>query len=174
MDQPNRRGMRIVPDPAHQDMHPGRKVLVVEACFCPNGHDLVQRRAVFSGHPGILLLVRGAGKEGLIALSPIYGDKTRIDLDVELVPGEIVQVFCPLCGVELPVFGPCPCGARMVAFFNGASPDFANCIGVCNRVGCKNAMIKQGGELIILSMIESVRGFPPEAGLNGPEDPERE
>jgi len=172
MDQPTRRGLRIVPNPAQPELAASRKVLVVDECFCPNGHNLVQRRSVFSGHPGILLLVRGPGKEGLIALSPIYGDKTRIDLDIKLVRGEIVQVFCPLCGVELPVFGPCPCGARMVTFFNDACPDFSNCIGVCNRVGCDNAVVKQGGELIILSMIESARGFPAEPDPDNLGDPE--
>ncbi len=54
----------VLSQPARPGRGPGPRVLVVTRCFCPNGHDLVNRRASFNNHPGILLRVRGRKGEG--------------------------------------------------------------------------------------------------------------
>jgi hypothetical protein len=155
MEHFDEKGMLILPNPAAgQGSTPAPRVLVVTHCFCPNGHDLVSRRACFNNHPGILLRVRGRGGDGLVALSPVYGEKCRVSLDVELAEGEVLDLSCPTCGAALPAYAPCPCGAQLSTLFQTPRPDYSNCIGVCNRVGCVNAEVKREGELIVLSMLD--------------------
>jgi len=88
-----------------------------------------------------------------VALSPVYGEKCRVALDVELEDGDILELLCPVCGTALPAYAPCPCGARLITLFLSPRADYSNCIGICNRVGCVNAEVKREGELIVLSML---------------------
>jgi len=154
MEHDDEKGMLFYPNPLDRDVARAPRVLVVTRCFCPNGHDLVNRRASFNNHPGILLRVRGRKGEGLVALSPVFGEKCRIALDVDLEEGDILELFCPVCGVALPVYAPCPCGARLITLFQSPRADYSNCIGICNRVGCVNAEVKREGELIVLAMLD--------------------
>jgi len=126
---------------------------VVAECYCPNGHSLLYTRASFNGHPGILLKVTGDKGTGHLVLSPIYGDKSRIALDVDIVEGEILIVHCPFCGAVFQRLAPCPCGADLIALNGTAVPDPDNCIGICNRVGCPHAEVRTKGDLILLTMM---------------------
>ncbi len=122
-------------------------LIIVEECYCPNGHSLVDSRVEFRGHPGILIKVKKGNETGAIALSPICGDNSKYSIDIELSDGEILDLLCPHCNVPLPVYAPCDCGGDMITLFADKQGNFCNCIGVCNRVGCSHSEIKNGTEL---------------------------
>jgi len=155
MERFTQRGMLVIPNPV-REKHPGAgKSLVVCQLFCPQGHNIISPRAVFNGHPGILIEVRKGDQRGLVALSPIYGSMSRITLDIEVQKGEILDLHCPICGVKLPTHSPCNCGAEMIAFFTTPDQDYSNCIGICNRVDCINSQIIINDELISLSLLDT-------------------
>jgi len=154
MERFNERGMLIIPNPVKEAESTDR-ILVVSRLFCPQGHNLINPRAVFNGYPGILIKAVKGSNQGLVALSPIYGSRARIALDIALEEGEIVNLHCPVCDTQLPVHSPCSCGADLVAFFATEHSDFTDCIAICNRVGCKNSHILINDEVISLSMIDA-------------------
>lgn len=154
MERFDERGMLIIPNPVREQTRT-EKVIVVSRLFCPCGHTLISSRAIFNGYPGIMVVARSPEKEGLIALSPIYGSKARIALDIDLASGEIVELCCPVCNTVLPVHSPCSCGADLIAFFPTPQADFSNCIAICNRVDCINSHILINDEVISLSMIDA-------------------
>jgi hypothetical protein len=155
-DRFDERGMLVIPDPRCYEKKAAEKVLVLNHCYCPEGHDLISSRACFNGRSGIMIRVRKLTGEGTVALSPIYGDKTRVALDIDLESGEILDLRCPICDAPLPVYTQCPsCDGQMVAIFTQPKADFANCVAVCNRVDCPIASIIDSGQLIAQSMIET-------------------
>ena len=119
----------------------GQSVQVVSACYCPNGHNLISDLASFGGHGGITVKLRSASQEGVLSISPIIGDKSRTFFDFERHEGEVIQILCPTCDAELPVYTQCPCGADLIALFSSPEEDFADCIGICQRIGCLNSEI---------------------------------
>jgi hypothetical protein len=157
------RGMLIIPDPAATqadlDARP-RQVLVVRECFCPKGHSLLAPRTSFNGRPGIRLGARQGDATGSIVLSPVFGQKIRVALDIDLTEGEPAELFCPTCETVFPTHSPCHCGADVVTLFRDPTGDFANCIGLCHRIGCPNAGIICGTELLT-SLADLVRNEPP-------------
>ncbi|WP_432821691.1 hypothetical protein [Trichloromonas sp.] len=120
---------------------------VVRECFCAKGHSLVTDLASFGGHPGITIRLKSERQDGLLALSPVIGDQSRTFFNFERVPGEIVQICCPTCSDPLPVYNVCSCGADLVAMFTTLNAEFANCIGICQRIGCLHAEIKSNSDL---------------------------
>ncbi len=143
------KGMLIIPRPKSYILPEQKEVMVIAHCYCPQGHDLVSSRAMFNGRSGILLKVKKDHRRGLIALSPIYGDKTRVSLDIDLVSGELLQLLCPMCSISLPVYTQCNrCGGEVIALFTTPALEFSDCVGVCNRVDCPYACITEGGRII--------------------------
>jgi len=126
------------------------EIMVVKKCFCPNGHNLVSPRVDFKGYSGIMMKVKKNKRYGYLALSPICGDKSKLTLDIDLTEGEILELLCPVCDVPLPVYAPCDCGGDMITLFADDKGNYCNCIGVCNRVGCSHAEIKNPDELFAL------------------------
>lgn len=126
-------------------------LILVEQCLCSNGHNLISDKARFSGYPGITLKLRNDRQEGLLSLSPIIGDKERSFFDCEWLEGEIVQICCPTCSDPLPVYNECFCGADVVAMFTTNKSDFANCIGICQRIGCTHSEIISNYDLRVIS-----------------------
>ncbi|OHB33920.1 MAG: hypothetical protein A2X84_05690 [Desulfuromonadaceae bacterium GWC2_58_13] len=124
---------------------------IVRECFCAKGHSLVSNLASFGGHPGITLRLKNERQEGLLALSPVIGDKRRTFFNFERVPGEIVQICCPTCSEPLPVYNVCTCGANLVAIFTTLKTEFASCIGICQRIGCLHSEIKSNRDLRLFS-----------------------
>jgi hypothetical protein len=151
------KGIKMLPNPVTRQMNGKRSVLVVTECYCPVGHSLMFPRASFNGHAGILLKVKGEKGEGHVALSPVYGEKSRIALEVDLIEGEPLEVHCPVCETDFPVLGPCACGAELLALYTTPVPSDENCIGVCNRVGCINSEVRSRGDLIVLSMFSDLK-----------------
>lgn len=126
-------------------------ILVLEECYCPNGHNLVTPRANFSGFPGIVLKVKLNNEWGTVALSPIYCDKSKISFGVDIHKGDIAQFYCPDCGVEIPSYCECSCGASIVCMFLDKKADYRDCIGICSRVGCFNARVIEDMEDVSIS-----------------------
>jgi hypothetical protein len=155
MDRFDKKGMIVIPNPVKKPTQK-EKVLIVSELFCQNGHDLINDRAVFNGYKGILIGVELDNKRGFVALSPIYGDKTRISIDINLPDGRFVKLFCPVCGIDLPVYANCGCGGDLIALFLTGEANFMDCIGVCNRIGCINARFVTSGKLISETMLESL------------------
>lgn len=145
----NAQGMLLIPNPIRKSrVSRSRQMLLVTECYCPNGHNLVSNWAVFEGHGGILLRIRREGKEGLVALSPVYGYRSRISLDQPLTTGEVWEVFCPHCDVKLPAFSRCSCEGDLFTLFLDREANFSNCILICNRIDCFNSEIKVHDELL--------------------------
>lgn len=144
----NDNGMMILPSPVMRELRENSNALVVKACYCPRGHNLVTDKAMFCNFNGILMRVRRELSEGLMAISPVYGDKSRISLGMRLEKGVILRLLCPECGVPLPTYDICSCGGDIIALFTRPVPDFGNCVGICNRVGCHNAEIRNGDQLL--------------------------
>lgn len=80
-------------------------VIVVTQAFCPAGHNVVGVSDItFDEHPAVTLKIRADGREGLVHLSPIHGDKRKEGF-TDLQVGTHCEIFCPECGVELPEVG---------------------------------------------------------------------
>ena len=123
---------------------------VVSECFCHNGHSLLNDLVTYNGYPGLTVLLRTAEQEGTLSLSPVIGDKSRSFFDFERVEGECIEICCPTCREALPVYSECACGADLVAMFTEQKVDYANCIGICQRIGCLNSEILTNRTLSLL------------------------
>jgi len=150
------RGMMIIPNPIREDISSAGKLFAAKKLFCPEGHNLISSRAAFNNRPGILVKVKKGRKTGFIALSPIYGEKVRVALDIDLESGETLKLLCPECSTEIPAYAQCTCGGSLLAFFLTDDADFSNCIGICSRVDCEHANLIMSGRLISISMIDSL------------------
>jgi hypothetical protein len=155
MERFDKKGMIVIPNPVRKAAGKD-KVLIISELYCPNGHTLINDRAVFNGYKGILIGIRRGDSRGFVALSPICGDKTRISIDIDLPADCLVKLFCPLCGIDLPVYANCGCGGELIALFLTREANFMDCIGVCNRIGCINAKFVTSGELISETMLETL------------------
>ena len=151
----NSKGMLVFPTPDKKVAIRQKRVWIVEEVYCQNGHSLIGDRAVFNNYKGIYLKVKGNNKEGWIALSPFCGDKSWIACEVDLENGEILEFFCPECGVKLPIYRRCACGAHLFTMFTDKNADFRNCIGICNRIGCQVSEIVQADELRCKSCLDA-------------------
>lgn len=149
-------GMMIIPSPIQADLRTAEKTIAVKQCFCPNGHNLINRRSVFNGQNGILLKARKGEFEGIIALSPIYGDKSRITIDIDLEDGDLVDLYCPICNIALPSYTNCDCGGEMKTMFTTSKLSFTDCIGICNKLGCYHSSIKAKNEMLDYRLIEQL------------------
>ena len=146
--------MLVIPDPRREETS-AQKILVIDTCYCPNGHSLISSKVVFDQFKGILFNARRGDENGMIALSPVYGEKNRISVDLDLIVGDTWDFYCPDCGVNLPNYNRCDCGGQLVTFFTSKEGDFNYSIAICNRVGCHHATIHLGEELLNQSMLES-------------------
>jgi hypothetical protein len=81
--------------------------LVVTQAFGPGGDNLVGFSDVkFNGHPAVTLLLRTPdGREGLVHLSPIHGDKRKTGF-VDIAPGTRCTLLCPVTKRPLDTMGP--------------------------------------------------------------------
>lgn len=148
--------MLVIPNPKkNEPICENEKLLVVDKCYCQNGHNLISERAVFNGFKGIVFKVKREDQEGLIAISPVYGCKSRVALDVDLEEGIIWKFHCPECDVEFPYYTKCSCGAYLNTFFTTIENDFIHSFGICNRVGCGHADIHSGEDLLTQTMLEA-------------------
>lgn len=82
-------------------------VIVVTQAFCPKGHNLVGASSAAGGpsesfdeHPAVTLKVRADGREGLVHLSPIHGDKRKTGM-TDIPVGTRCELSCPVCDTPL-------------------------------------------------------------------------
>lgn len=124
---------------------------VVRECYCMHGHSLISDLAIFGDHHGITVKLRTDRQEGMLSLSPVIGDKSRTFFHFERVPGELVDICCPTCDEPFPIYNACTCGAYLVALFTSPKADFADAIGICQRIGCLHSEIKSNRDLRLYS-----------------------
>ncbi|HOW31363.1 MAG TPA: hypothetical protein PLP88_07340 [Bacteroidales bacterium] len=148
-------GLMIIPTPGKSRPEAG-KVIVIKECYCQHGHSLVSNRIKFGQYNGLALAVRKGSAQGIVALSPVYGEKFRVSIDVNLEEGELLTLLCPECGEQLQSYGPCSCGGELKVMFTRPVADFNYCVGICNRVGCPHAEIKNEGQLMTLTLYDSL------------------
>lgn len=75
--------------------------IIVTQLFGPKGDNLVGVSDVtFDGYPAFTLLVKAAGSEGMVHLSPIQGDDRKVGME-DLAPGTKCELFCPVSGAPL-------------------------------------------------------------------------
>ncbi len=81
-------------------------VIVVTQAFCPNGHNVVGASDErFDEYPAVTLELRADGREGLVNLSPVHGDKRKTGFtDIPL--GTKCEIRCPVCHTPLDAIGP--------------------------------------------------------------------
>jgi hypothetical protein len=154
----DRKGFLIIPDPKDiREEEPKKKVLVVKECYCPRSHNLMDSHVKFNGHPGIRHKIRKiSGEEGEIVLSPVYGEYTRVEVGVDVAPGDINTILCPECGVEFPTIDQCTCGVGEIkAIFLDKEASMQHSIGICNAIDCFNSKIISYGEVISHKMLEA-------------------
>jgi hypothetical protein len=98
----------------HDSLRPAadKVTLVVTQAFGPGGHNLVGFSEVtFNGHPAISLLLRTPdGREGLVHLSPIHGDKRKSGF-TDIAPGTRCTLLCPATKRPLDKLGPADDGS---------------------------------------------------------------
>ncbi|MDW8245980.1 MAG: hypothetical protein RMJ84_05345 [Sandaracinaceae bacterium] len=109
----------------------GGVTVVVTQAFGPTGANLVGLSDVqFDGFPAVTLLVRRPdGKEGLVHLSPIHGDKRKVGF-TEIEPGTKVELLCPVSRKPLDRLGPVEdgSGAEYRALYLTPDLDPAVCV----------------------------------------------
>lgn len=144
----DKEGLMIFPVPEHQIIRDKKKVLIVKECFCHKGHNLVTKHSKFNDFDGIELNCSNETDSGKVFLSPIYGEKNRVSLNITLNKGDILQLDCPHCNETLPTYMNCECGGDIITLFLDKEHSFSHIIGVCNRVDCKKSVLLQRGEIL--------------------------
>lgn len=153
----NKKGMMVFPNPQkHKDVCTEDELLVFTECYCSKAHSLISPKASFNNFKGILLQISKGNVTGQVALSPVYGCKTRVALGIDLEDGELYTISCPECGEALPVFTKCHCGGDIFTLFLNKEAKFDSFVGACNRIGCTNAFIQIGKELITSVRLEAL------------------
>ena len=83
----------------------GGVTVVVTQAYGPTGESLIDDKVTFDGHPAVTLKIRANGKEGLVHLSPIHGDRRKTGF-TDIAPGARLELFCPRSGKPLEKMGP--------------------------------------------------------------------
>ena len=123
--------------------------VVVTQAHCPAGHNLVGAGpTAFEGYPGIAIWVSDGKTQGLVELSPVHGDKTKVGPDFP--PGTKLRLECPICRVELPVLARCSCQAdgALHKLYLSEKPDEAYLVGLCDVWGCTRSRVIDGSEIL--------------------------
>ena len=113
-------------------IQPGR--ILIHEGHCPNGCSLINPDKPMFGKPAISALVRLRGASGMIHLNPYYGI-FEYESDLELGPGDTVDLYCPHCNASLSVEELCGmCNAPMFAIH---LPDGGE-VRACPKMDCNN------------------------------------
>jgi hypothetical protein len=112
---------------------PSGKIRIKEGT-CPHGCSLIDKKKLMSGQPAISVEVRLRGETGSMHFNPYYGI-FDYETDVELHPGDVVDLYCPHCKAALTV--PDLCGMCQVHMFAIQLPDGGE-MRACPLIGCRN------------------------------------
>jgi hypothetical protein len=84
----------------------GGVTVVVTQAFGPDGESLIGHTdETFDGHPPVTIKVRAGGKEGLVHLSPVHGDR-RMSGFTDIPIGTRLELLSPVTGKPLDKLGP--------------------------------------------------------------------
>lgn len=83
----------------------GGVTVVVTQAYGPDGESLIDDKITFDGHPAVALKLRADGKEGIVYLSPIHGDRRKSGF-VDIPAGARLEIFTPKSGKRLDKMGP--------------------------------------------------------------------
>lgn len=136
--------------------------ILVTQLYCPAGHPLISPTSPrFDGRPAIALFCAGRSRSQTVYLSPFQGDG-RKQFELEFEPGELLEISCPVCGVELPKLAPHDCrdGAMYVTLFLTSRADMRDTAAVCNAWGCSSSFLRLGGEVLAEVHAHVLPGLP--------------
>jgi hypothetical protein len=141
--------IRIPEKIAVRKPQPGEKV-VINAAYCPEGHNLVSLGTEVGGYPGLLLKFSGSAGGGLVAISAVLGDNGKCIIQGKMEPGEALKLSCPVCDTPLDVLGECSCteGALSVVAYLYPRRDPYQAIAFCNSLSCDNSAVIRSHEVI--------------------------
>jgi len=77
------------------------KNLHVHHATCSNGHLLQDEKVKIHGDAALKVKIKTRGKEGMLYIDPVYGRYDNIEENIILKKGDVVEMFCPECGVDL-------------------------------------------------------------------------
>lgn len=81
-------------------------VVVINQAYGPTGEQLIGISDVtFDDCPALTVLIRAEGREGLVHLSPIHGDRRKAGM-TDITPGTKCELLCPVSKQPLPRVGP--------------------------------------------------------------------
>ncbi len=141
--------MRVPEQSKARKAAPGEAV-VINAAYCPGGHNMISLDHEVSGFPGILLRFRTAGGAGLVALSAKLGDPQKVVFEGTIEEGALAALSCPVCDAPLDVLGQCTCQPDAVQVMAYLYPrrDPYQAIAFCNSLTCDNSAVIRSGEAI--------------------------
>lgn len=149
--------MVLFPNPIKRSMiRNKRNVLIITECYCHNGHNLISDQAIFDSHRGIVLKVKKDDDEALVALSPLYGYKSRVSFGMKFYTDEIWEPLCPVCNEKLPNISTCSCDSERFALFLDKKADYSNCLILCSRVDCDNSELKYNDKTVPYHQIKGI------------------
>ncbi len=125
-------------------------IIVLTQAFGPKGDNLVGFSDVeFDGHPAVTLKVRWDGKEDLVHLSPIHGDRRKRGGDA-IPDGAKLEIVCPVSGELLPELGEVEDGSGAVyhALFLTPKLEAGQSVAISNQWGHYHSRIVDEDELI--------------------------
>jgi len=106
---------------------------------CPHcGKSLMDEERKIDDHPSVKLSIQRGKECGVLRLSSLYGSY-KIDSELSVAQGEVVNFFCPHCNAELLGSRICEeCKAPMIPmrFAEGGT------VQICSRRGCKKHLIE--------------------------------
>jgi hypothetical protein len=123
--------------------------VVVTQAYCPKGHNLVGAGpTAFEGYPGIAIWVSDGKTQGLVELSPVHGDRTKVGPDFP--SGTKLRLECPICRTELPQLAHCSCQAdgTLRKLYLSEKLDEAYLVGLCDVWGCTRSRVIDGSEIL--------------------------
>jgi len=123
--------------------------VVVTKVFCPQGHNVVGTGSTkFDGFDAIGLWVGDGKKEGLVELSPIHGDGSKVG--PEFPANTRLSLRCPICRVELPGFARCSCGphGELRKLYLTDRLDDTHMVALCDVWGCTRSRVIDGNDLV--------------------------
>ncbi len=145
------KGRLKIPEMNHEKNEKEKAEVVVNAVYCPEGHNLISLEHPVSGYPAIAAKFSGRRSgDGLVALSAVLGDSAYQVLEGEANPDEPLDLACPHCGTSLDVLGSCPCKADALTVMAYLYPkkDPHQAIAFCNVLSCPNSALFRSGEII--------------------------
>ena len=147
------KGRMIIPEVRHENSKAIKAEVVINAIYCPEGHNLISIDHEVSGFPGILVKFHGRKSgNGLVSLSAVFGETAYKIVEGDVDPDEPLELSCPHCGTPLDVLASCPCNPNGVTVMGYLYPrkDPHQAIAFCNVLSCPNSAIIRSGEAIRL------------------------